>query len=152
MAITAGVVVAAGSAAYANNRADARAEDAQDAQEKLADKQAQVRASQAARDRRKTISAARVERARIQNMAGAQGQSGSSAAIAGAGSASAQAAKNVYDINTNVSQSMVLETAQQGVANASSKRPGVGETIVSNLGASFGNQLVNKGAEKLFEF
>ncbi len=150
MAVTGGIIAVAGTV-YGAERAESRAEEQIEAQEDLASKESAIRANQAARARRKTVAAARVERARVTNIAASEGQQGSSAVIAGAGSASAQAASNIFDINTQVSSMETVEGARQNVINASLATPGIGESIFSNVGSQFTGALVNKGAQSLFE-
>ncbi len=139
-------VVSVGTTAYAQNRADARAEDVEEAQEERAAEQKRIRSSQAARSRRKQVQKALVARSQVENAAASQGVSGSSAVIQGAAGTSAQAASNISGINTQVAGQASLEAANQKIVNKQSKGPGLGEQLAGQVG-NISTGVVGKLAE-----
>lgn len=145
-AIAAAVTVA--TTAYSVDQAKKRADKVEDAQEERANKEAGIRASQAARSRRKNIQKAMLERARIENMGAAQGASGSSGVIQGGASAVAQAGQAISDTNTQVSNAMSLEAANQKIMNAGNQVPSLFETTVTTVGSQVGGSLFQSGVEK----
>lgn len=152
MAVSAiGAVVAVGTTLYSQDRADARAEDVEKAQEKRSRKQEEIRSYKAASARRKKVQQAMIARARIENQAAATGASGSSAAIAGGQSAIQQAGAGIGDINKQLSQQSSLEAANMRVLRAQNQGPGLGEALASSVGSAFTGALVSKGAESLFD-
>ncbi len=149
IALATGATVA--TTAYSVDRANARAEDAKNANDKLRETEAAVQASQAARARRQSLAKGRVERARIQNMAANQGQGASSAAMAGESMARSQAASNVMDINSQVANQNRISEAQSNLFNVQNQGPDVFESILTGVGGSVGGLFTEAAATKLFE-
>ena len=95
--------------------------------EKAQEKQANVdranKGEEAARARRTTIREAMTKRAQVENIAGAAGQTGSSAAIAGVQQITGDASENIGSINTSLSLSNLQTQAQQNLFNAQRTSP-----------------------------
>jgi len=143
--------IAIGGTLYNEDRADARADDIQEAQEERSKSQAGIRASQAARVRRTQIQKAMLARAKSENAAASQGVGGSTSAIQGSVGATAQAGGNISDINTQVANQETLEAANQNILNAQNQRPGVGEQVVGAVSNQFVGQLATSAGESLFK-
>ena len=118
------------------------------AQEKSLNIQMAQTNEQAAQERRKQIREARIQRAQIENIAGATGQQSSSAALSGAAGIQAGAAANIGNINTAQSLAGAQTEASKGVVQAQSIIPekspwgGVGSSLMNwgagQVGSSFG--------------
>ena len=82
-----------------------------------------IQGEEAARSRRQTIREAMIKRAEIENIAGAVGQQGSSAAISGAQGVTAQRNTNLGDINTSLGLSNAMTSAQSNLLRAQQPSP-----------------------------
>ena len=82
-----------------------------------------VQGEEAARARRATIREAMINRAEIENVAGALGQQQSSAAISGAQGVTAQRNTNLRDINTSLGLSNAMTSAQSNLLRAQQPSP-----------------------------
>lgn len=122
------------------------------AQEKSLNVQMAQTNEQAAQERRKQIREARIQRAQIENIAGATGQQSSSAALSGAAGIQAGAATNIGNINTAQSLAGAQTEASKGVVQAQSVIPekspwgGVGNSLMN-----WGLGQAGSGLGKLFE-
>ena len=77
----------------------------------------------AARERRKTIKEAMVKRAQIENVAGATGQTASSAVVAGTQQITGDLAENIGNINTSLALSGAATSAQSALNQAQQVSP-----------------------------
>lgn len=122
------------------------------AQEKSLNVQMAQTNEQAAQERRKQIREARIQRAQIENVAGATGQQSSSAALSGASNIQAGAAANIGNINTAQSLAGAQTEASKGVVQVQSIIPekspwgGVGGSLMN-----WGMSQAGSGIGKLFE-
>lgn len=88
------------------------------AQKQAADVEKAQRGEEAARARRATIREAMVKRAQIENVAGASGQSTSSAAVSAAQQLTGEAASNIGQINTSLALGNLATNAQTAINKA----------------------------------
>lgn len=78
---------------------------------------------QASRARRKTIKEAMVKRAQVENVAGATGQTKSSAVVAGTQQITGDVAENIGNINTSLALSSAATSAQGAINRAQQTSP-----------------------------
>lgn len=138
--LIASVVGAAGSLAASSMT---NKNDVSDAMDKQRNVEISQQNEQAARDRRSQIREARIQRAMVENTAGAINQGGGSAAIVGGQQATAQAGQNIGAINTASSFASTLGEARQGVVDAQNK----GTSPFSTLLGGIGQTIMNTGLE-----
>ena len=93
------------------------------AQEKQQQVDIATQNEKASRARRATIKEAMVKRAQIENVAGATGQSKSSAVAAGTQQVTGDAAENIGSINTSLALSSAATAAQGAVNKAQQTSP-----------------------------
>lgn len=115
-------------------------------EDKLRAVETAIQGEQAARQRRGQVAKARVAQAEIENVAAGGSQTQSSAVISSTGSVGSQAASNIGQINTSVSQSNALTKAKERVTRA-----GRGSTIFESIlsgAAGVAGQIGAAGAAK----
>ena len=140
------VIAAVGAAFAAKGAIDQKkaAEEAASAREESEKRQQRIRDLQTARERRKQVAQARIQRAQILAGAGAAGTTETSSFVGGTGSISSKAAGNIGFINQTQALSQQASLFNQQAADAQGREAqaqalgGVGKTLFStgiDLGA-----------------